>query len=624
MPSVDFDLGAAETYVDPSQQCDLVMKGGISSGIVYPRAVCHLAATNRLRRVGGTSAGAMAAAAATAAEFGRESGGFVKLNRLPDQLGSDLGDLFQPTPETRTAFSALTALLEPERNRIAKSLSAGLHVVRGAPLAFVAVGVLVLLPLLFALFTVDGGDLGPLTWAALAAVVVIGILTSLVLAVSAALLVVGRRTMAALPGSGFGMCDGHTKTPGARIPPLTDWLSDQIQDLAGLDPKGPPLTVGQLWGEDGCAKQAELRERARLGQRVLPEEWEGAIAARVIDLEVVTTNVTHGRPYRLPFLERIFYFCEPRLREYFPDPIVDYMVENSEEASDKVDGTGPDAAVISMRCPCHHIPVRSFPEPQHLPVVVAARMSLSFPILLSAVPLFCVDYGRPRGKRRLEEAWFSDGGISSNFPMHLFDSALPSRPTFGFNLSPSDPDYPGLVWRPQKEGGSGRLPRSVHVRSVPEFLRAVLNAMQNWNDNTRITMPGYRDRVVDIRQRKGEGGMNLEMPEKVITDLADRGATAAALFDDFDRDLHYWVRYRTATVATDELLTRMHLRYETGFEKFLIEYSAKAPSFKAGAHDLDATREVMKAAKYLADEGHPYGMGIVPKSPPELRTDPRT
>src|SRR5258705_1990102 len=54
--------------------CDLVMKGGITSGVIYPLAVCQLAATRRLRSVGGTSAGANAAAGAAAAEYRRDAG----------------------------------------------------------------------------------------------------------------------------------------------------------------------------------------------------------------------------------------------------------------------------------------------------------------------------------------------------------------------------------------------------------------------------------------------------------------------------------------------------------------------------------------------------------------------
>src|SRR6476660_4853886 len=49
-------------------QCDLVLRGGIASGIVYPRAIAKLAETYDFRSIGGSSAGAIAAAwtAATA------------------------------------------------------------------------------------------------------------------------------------------------------------------------------------------------------------------------------------------------------------------------------------------------------------------------------------------------------------------------------------------------------------------------------------------------------------------------------------------------------------------------------------------------------------------------------
>ena len=67
----------------------MVMKGGITSGVVYPHAVCELAQVYRFRSVGGASAGAIAAAATAAAELGRRSdtGGFAELAALPDWLG---------------------------------------------------------------------------------------------------------------------------------------------------------------------------------------------------------------------------------------------------------------------------------------------------------------------------------------------------------------------------------------------------------------------------------------------------------------------------------------------------------------------------------------------------------
>ena len=43
----------------PDASCDVVMKGGITSGVIYPKAICELARHHRLRQVGGSSAGAI-------------------------------------------------------------------------------------------------------------------------------------------------------------------------------------------------------------------------------------------------------------------------------------------------------------------------------------------------------------------------------------------------------------------------------------------------------------------------------------------------------------------------------------------------------------------------------------
>src|SRR5262249_7623741 len=71
---------------EPTHQCDLVMKGGITSGVVYPAAVLELQNRYRFRCIGGTSVGAMAAAATAAAEYGREHGGFNKLRDVSERL----------------------------------------------------------------------------------------------------------------------------------------------------------------------------------------------------------------------------------------------------------------------------------------------------------------------------------------------------------------------------------------------------------------------------------------------------------------------------------------------------------------------------------------------------------
>ena len=44
----------------PRRECDIVMKGGVTSGIVYPPALLELQETYRFNSIGGTSAGAVA------------------------------------------------------------------------------------------------------------------------------------------------------------------------------------------------------------------------------------------------------------------------------------------------------------------------------------------------------------------------------------------------------------------------------------------------------------------------------------------------------------------------------------------------------------------------------------
>ena len=58
----------------PEETCDIVLKGGITSGVVYPLALVSLSKKYRFSSIGGTSAGAIAAAAAAAAEYGRQTG----------------------------------------------------------------------------------------------------------------------------------------------------------------------------------------------------------------------------------------------------------------------------------------------------------------------------------------------------------------------------------------------------------------------------------------------------------------------------------------------------------------------------------------------------------------------
>ena len=109
----------------PLKNCDLVMKGGITSGVVYPRVVTEIAKSFNLKSVGGTSAGAIAAAAAAAAQSyedsakkNRHGGGFKHVDSLPDLLSAEnssghtnLFTFFQPQPETSRLYRVLCAAL---------------------------------------------------------------------------------------------------------------------------------------------------------------------------------------------------------------------------------------------------------------------------------------------------------------------------------------------------------------------------------------------------------------------------------------------------------------------------------------------------------------------------------
>jgi predicted acylesterase/phospholipase RssA len=87
------------TDIQKRTPCNLVMKGAIVSGVVYPSVITQLKDYHDFHNIGGTSAGAIAAAAAAAAEYRRQKAiaeGDVAhqddgFNYMQDQLSSTLG-----------------------------------------------------------------------------------------------------------------------------------------------------------------------------------------------------------------------------------------------------------------------------------------------------------------------------------------------------------------------------------------------------------------------------------------------------------------------------------------------------------------------------------------------------
>jgi hypothetical protein len=159
--------------------------------------------------------------------------------------------------------------------------------------------------------------------------------------------------------------------------------------------------------------------------------------------------------------------------------------------------------------------------------------------------------------------WFSDGGISSNFPIHFFDGWLPSRPTFGLNLGPYPTDRKGRLV-PNLEGKAtsagddwatgdvfmpasrtdGQFPRWSHFSGLGGFVGQIVDTMENWRDNMQCELPGFRDRICEIRLDESEGGMHLTMPQDRIADLVHKGTLAGdRLLNNFDWTQHRWTRY---------------------------------------------------------------------------------
>lgn len=586
-------------YSAPTRSCDIVMKGGITSGVVYPLAVCELASTYNFKNVGGTSAGAIAAAATAAAEYGRSSGGFNELAGLPAWIGSEgnLLGLFQPQRSTRRLFAVLVAALEGGPLRACRTT------VWRHPLAFIAGAApgLVLLGLALARIVSHGADI-LLVLAGLAGLVLAAIGSAGAIVAHLALQIVR-----SVPDNKFGLCSGGPSSqPGGPVP-LTPWLSGLLNELAGKPPEGEPLTFGHLWAGPGRDPKANLPTN--------PDE-------RFLQLAMMTTNLVNRRAHQLPWDSREWFFDPTELRELFPEGVVKWMEDHPPEPRPT---DGPAAVQQTRMRWALALPLLPLPSPEDLPVIVATRMSLSFPVLLSAVPLWRFDMtrkknavlcdwrrwatekgeswdplggakwppeGQPTSRPVAERCWFSDGGISSNFPVHFFDRLIPRWPTFAINLRPFAPDdvpdktdQSKNTWMvesnldgirdwwyrlPQRPGG---LLGGLGDRRLFGFLSSVMRTMQNRVDEAQMRVPGYRDRIAHVSLSENEGGMNLTMPPETLAALAERGRAAAELLHeaytppDGDRtitwDNHRWVRLRSSLAVLEE----MHGHFADGYAK---------------------------------------------------------
>ncbi|RDH79557.1 hypothetical protein DVS77_04865 [Mycolicibacterium moriokaense] len=566
------------TYPDhPPLECDIVMKGGITSGVIYPRAVCRLAKTYRLRSVGGSSAGAIAAAGAAAAEFGRVTGGFELLEQLPRDItaespggGSVLFHLFQPTKRTRSLYRVFIAGMGKTSKTLptiwALLTSFWIWAAAGAALGII-------------LFVLSFFGRGPSVAAG-----VIGGLVVTVLGGAGGAVWGAARNLAGTAGTGYGLCTGMPYDNQIGPAALTPFLHERFQAMAGR-PDGRVLTFGDLAGQG-------------------------------IDLRVMTTNLTRRQPMPMPWANQEYFFEPVEMRDLFPDDVVAWMEQNPPR-------TGPDGNELSAADARSRDLLRAqagskrpWPSPNDVPVIVATRMSLSFPLLITAVRLYAVDYSLVENEAARRAAdqwlaehpdqpvengandivlkphfganWFSDGGITANLPVHFFDAPLPTRPTFAIDLEEFPPDKTKSSTQAQNcylpiRNQDGLLrPWSTlstsdgtiaGIKALGAFASQIVNTARGWLDAAQLVMPGYRDRVVTIFHDDTEGGMNLSMPKDVVTGLADRGEAAADLLvekftgtpDGKPRNWGWnnqrWIRFRTATAGFNAWMTKFDTNY---------------------------------------------------------------
>jgi predicted acylesterase/phospholipase RssA len=559
------------------------MKGGITSGVVYPLALAALAEKYRFSNIGGTSAGAIAAAAAAAAEYGRhiEGAGFDRLANIPNEVGSNLLSMFQPVPALKPLFNILIAALKS-----GKAVAIIWSTIRGywlSSLFGLAPGVAIVA----AAGWYDGG-VGFMAFGALLA------LAGLVVAIILRLL---RAARTELPASDFGLCPGISQ-PHSSSEGFTDWLARLINEAAGRRITDDPLTFGDL-----------------------SAQHDGRPAIR---LAMVTTSLMEQRPYTLPFPEtdRRFVFERDEWARIFPDWIMKFLIRECDPLEEQGEGN-----------PHYYY----FPDPARLPLIVGARMSLSFPFLISAVPLWRRDFTLVDvvEQQKLRRCLFSDGGLSSNFPIHFFDRLLPNNPTFAISLD----DYNEKrshgrprVWLPSSAGSGILLPVQPIDGLVGFAMRLVMSA-KDWQDNLQSTLSGYRERIAHVVLKPDEGGLNLTMDEAAIRQLVQYGEQAGVkLRDEFDLDAHRWRRFLVAMARIEETLDDVAKAHQNlpdgseGFAGFLARYASAATSYK---QDSSRLAEMIKRAAELAATGTNWRSkptireGNVPKPGANLRITPK-
>jgi NTE family protein len=146
-------------------------------------------------------------------------------------------------------------------------------------------------------------------------------------------------------------------------------------------------------------------------------------------------------------------------------------------------------------------------DPDELDIAHAVRMSMSIPFFFEPVTMKLPD------KR---DVYIVDGGVLSNFPIHLFDDGTPnpSWPTFGYLLVEEDPSRPITVRH--------------EVRGPLSMFAALFATMMEAHDRMYIENGAFA-RTIPI-PTKGVAATDFDLSKERAEMLYQSGRTAADAF----------------------------------------------------------------------------------------------